>query len=81
MTIDGTRGKDRKAVFAMKEQRFGMGRKAGTQLGTVPGTKEKLWYQGLWLQNAAGCQSRAQVLKKQKGSMNIPTHFVILSMC
>lgn len=47
MTVDGTQGKDRKAVFAMKEQRFGMGRKAGMQLGTVPGTKEKLWYQGL----------------------------------
>lgn len=47
MTIDGTWGKDRKAVLAMKEQRFGMGRKAGTQLGTVPGTKEKMQYQGL----------------------------------
>lgn len=42
MTIDGTQWKDRKAVFAMTEQRFGMGRKAGTELGTVPRTKEKM---------------------------------------
>lgn len=42
MTIDGIQWKDRKAVFAMKEQRFGMGRKTGTRLGTVPRTKKKL---------------------------------------
>lgn len=30
MTVDGAQWKDGKAVFAMKEQRFGMGRKAGT---------------------------------------------------
>lgn len=30
MTIDDAQWKDRKAVFAMKEQRFGMGRKVCT---------------------------------------------------
>lgn len=42
MAIDGTQWKDRKAVFAMKEQRFGMERKEGTWLGTIPRTKEKM---------------------------------------
>lgn len=42
MTINGVLWKDRKTCVCHEGERFGMGRKAGTWLGTVPRTKEKL---------------------------------------